>query len=175
MGRARRAAAPLAGVGLSLALLLSTRGFDQVARGSQLGPGFWPRMVLVGLAAACLAKLVSVLRRDRGNPPREASSGEAPDERAGISRGKLAAAIALIFLYVLVTEPVGFALTTAGFIGAFMWLCGTRSTLVIAANTLVGTVGLLYLFVKAVYLPLPKGDGPFETVTLALYRFLHIF
>lgn len=172
MGSARRVAAPLAGVLLSLALLLSTRGLNQVVHGPQLGPGFWPRLVLIGLAAACLAKLVSVLRHDRGGRSREAPSGEAP---AGISRAKLAAAIALIFLYVLASESAGFALTTAGFIAAFMWLCGARSPLVIAANTLVGTVGLLYLFVKAVYLPLPKGDGPFEAVTLALYRLLHIF
>jgi putative tricarboxylic transport membrane protein len=175
MGPARRVAAPLAGVLLSLALLLSTRRLDQVVHGQQLGPGFWPRLVLTGLAGACLAKLVSVLRRDRGSRPREAPSREAPDGGAGISRAKLAAAIALIFLYVLGTEPMGFALSTAGFIVAFMWLCGARSPLVIAANTLVGTAALLYLFVKAVYLPLPKGQGPFEAVTLALYRLLHIF
>jgi len=175
VGPARRVAAPLAGVLLSLALLLSTRGLNQVVHGQQLGPGFWPRLVLIGLAAACLAKLVSVLRHDRGSRPREAPSGEAPEGEAGISRAKLAAAIALIFLYVLVSEAAGFALTTAGFIASFMWICGARSPLVIAANTLVGTVGLLYLFVKAVYLPLPKGDGPFEAVTLALYRLLHIF
>jgi hypothetical protein len=39
----------------------------------------------------------------------------------------------------------------------------------------LGTVGLLYLFVKLVYLPLPKGDGPLEVVTLGLYRVLRIF
>ncbi|MBI2157056.1 MAG: tripartite tricarboxylate transporter TctB family protein, partial [Candidatus Rokubacteria bacterium] len=31
------------------------------------------------------------------------------------------------------------------------------------------------LFVKLVYLPLPKGDGPFEAVTLALYRALRLY
>jgi putative tricarboxylic transport membrane protein len=175
MSSLRRVAAPLAGALLSLGLLISTRGLDQVARGDQLGPGFWPRLVLIGLAAACLAKLVSVWRRDRGTRPREAPSGEAADGKGHISRAKLAAAVALIFCYVVGTEFVGFPLTTAGFVVAFMWLCGARSPLVIAANTLLGTVGLLYLFVKAVYLPLPKGAGPFEAVTLALYRLLHIF
>jgi hypothetical protein len=29
--------------------------------------------------------------------------------------------------------------------------------------------------VKLVYLPLPKGAGPFETLTLALYRTLRLF
>jgi len=171
----RRITAPAAGVLLSLALLPSTRGLDQVVHGGQLGPGFWPRLVLIGLAASCLAKLVSVWRRESGIRRRKGPSGEAPDGGAGLSRTKLAAAIALILLYVLGAEFVGFALTTVGFIVAFMWLCGARSPLVIAANTLVGTVGLLYLFVKAVYLPLPKGDGPFEVVTLALYRLLRIF
>lgn len=171
----RRLAAPLAGVLLSLALLLHTRGLDQVVHGRQLGPGFWPRLVLIGLAAACLAKMASVLVGDRGISPARAPVGKDPEGEPGISRAKLAGAIALIILYVLAAETLGFALTTAGFIVAFMWLCGSRSPLTIAANTLVGTVGLLYLFVKAVYLPLPKGDGPFEAVTLALYRLLHIF
>lgn len=171
----RRLAAPLAGVLVSVALLGYTRGLDQVVHGQQLGPGFWPRLVLMGLGAACLARLASVLLRDRGIEPRGAPAGRDPGGAPRISRAKLAGAIALIFLYVLAAEPLGFALTTAGFIVAFMWLCGSRSPLAIAANTLVGTVGLLYLFVKAVYLPLPKGDGPFEAATLALYRVLRIF
>lgn len=175
MGPARRVAAPLAGVLLSLVLLGYTRELDQVVHGRQLGPGFWPRLTLIGLAAACLAKIVSVLVRDRAIRPPEAPTRGDPEGGPGISRAKLAGAIALIVLYVLAAEPVGFALTTAGFIVAFMWLCGSRSPLAIAANTFVGTVGLLYLFVKAVYLPLPKGDGPFEAVTLALYRLLRIF
>jgi hypothetical protein len=39
----------------------------------------------------------------------------------------------------------------------------------------VGTVILLYVFVKLVYLPLPKGAGPLEGLTIALYRALGIF
>jgi hypothetical protein len=131
--------------------------------------------VLIGLAAACLAKLVSVLIHDHGIRPGGAPAGGESEGAPGLSRAKLAGAIALIVLYVLGTEAVGFALTTAGFIVAFMWLCGTRSPWALVANALVGTVGLLYLFVKAVYLPLPKGAGPFETVTLVLYRVLRIF
>jgi hypothetical protein len=94
---------------------------------------------------------------------------------APISWPKLAAAIALILLYVLATPVAGFPLTTFGFIAGFMWLSGARSLAAIAANVLLGTAGLLYLFVKAVYLPLPKGDGPFEALTLALYHALRIF
>ena len=40
---------------------------------------------------------------------------------------------------------------------------------------MVVTVSLLYLFVKVVYLPLPRGQGVVEDLTIALYRLLRIF
>jgi hypothetical protein len=46
---------------------------------------------------------------------------------------------------------------------------------VIAANALGGTIVLVYTFVRLVYLPLPKGGGAFEAMTLALYRALGVF
>ncbi len=169
MPGARRVAAPLAGVLVSLALLYETRGFDQVVRGAQLGPGFWPRLVLAGLGLTCLVRLIAEWRRGGG--------GRALESRTlpGMSRRKLTIGIGLIVFYVLATPVVGFPLATAAFIVAFMGLCGTRSLTALAANALVGTVLLLYLFIKLVYLPLPKGEGPFEPVSLALYRALGIF
>lgn len=164
---APRLIAPLLGIVLAIALYPGTWGLDAVARG-QLGPGFWPRITLIGLGLACAVKLVQEWRRAVVAAP-------GATERSPISRGRLALAVALIVLYVLLTPLVGFALVTALFIAAFMALCGTRSIPAIAANVLIGTVGLLYLFVKLVYLPLPKGDGPFEGLTLALYRALRIF
>jgi putative tricarboxylic transport membrane protein len=161
-----RVLAPLGGLLLALVLFAASRGLDDVARESTLGPGFWPRLVLGGLALACLGKLAGAWRRRAG------------DEAAPpppISRGRLAAAVALILLYVLAAPAIGFALATAAFIAAFMGLAGARSPLVIAINALGGTVVLLYTFVKLVYLPLPKGGGAFETLTLALYRALRLF
>ncbi|HEV8436909.1 MAG TPA: tripartite tricarboxylate transporter TctB family protein [Methylomirabilota bacterium] len=172
MTLARRAAAPLAGVLLSAALLLGTRGLDQVARGGQLGPGFWPRLVLIGLGLACLGKLIAEWRR----PPAPVSlDRREPGARSPLSRRRLAAAIAAIVLYVVATPVVGFALATAAFIAVFMSLCGTRSVTALGANAMVGTVLLLYLFIKLVYLPLPKGEGPFEALSLLVYRALRIF
>lgn len=172
-------AAALGGVVVSAGLLLDTRGLDHVARGGQLGPGFWPRLVLAGLGLTCLAKLVAEWRRQRAaasvEPVMVDTRALEAERLPELSRRKLATAIGLIVLYVLATPAVGFALATAGFIAAFMYLCGTRSVAVLAANTAVGTILLLYLFIKFVYLPLPKGEGPFEAMSLALYRALGIF
>jgi putative tricarboxylic transport membrane protein len=163
----RGAAAPLVGLGLALVLLAATRGLDAVARAGQLGPGFWPRLVLVGLAVACLLKAVGEWRTGRGP--------DATAAREAIDAGRLALGIALIVLYVLVTPWTGFAMATVAFVAAFMTLAGARSPLSIAAHALLGTVILLYAFVRVVYLPLPKGEGAFETLTLLVYRVLRIF
>ena len=162
-----RVVAPLAGVIVAAALFAGTRGLDDVARGEQLGPGFWPRLVLVGLGLACAAKVVENFRRIT---PSDRAVG-----LAGVRRGTLAVAISMIVLYVALAPWLGFALVTAGFIAAFMVLAGARSPATVGLGAVAGTVGLLYFFVKLVYLPLPKGDGMFETVTLALYRGLRIF
>jgi len=165
-----RLIAPLGGVALAVALYPGTWGLDAVARG-QLGPGFWPRMALIGLAGACAAKFVEEWRRAR----RAGVIASQAADPAAIARAKLVAGIVLILLYALLTPWLGFALATAVFVAAFLVLCGMRSLPAIAANVVIGTIGLLYLFVKVVYLPLPKGDGPFEALTLVLYRALRLF
>ena len=41
-------------------------------------------------------------------------------------------------------------------------------------TSLLGTIFLLYLFGKVVYLPLPKGDWIFNDLTIFIYRLLYI-
>lgn len=162
----RRFGGPLLGLAISVGLLAASRGLDDVAREGQLGPGFWPRLVLAGLALACVARIVEAWR---------AGPASARVARPEISRVTLLAAIVLIVAYVAGTPAFGFPLATAAFIAGFMVVGGARSAPGIIAAAGLGTVVLLYLFVKVVYLPLPKGDLIFETVTIALYRALRIF
>jgi len=160
-----RAAAPLLGVIVAAVLYPATRSLDEVAREGSLGPGFWPRLALLGLAFACASKAVEEWRRGARHHA----------EREPISLPTLAAGIALIVAYAALTPLLGFPLTTAAFIVAFMTLAGLRSPAGLAASAVMGTVGLIYVFVRIVYLPLPKGDGPFETLTVTLYRALRVF
>jgi putative tricarboxylic transport membrane protein len=172
----RQMVAPALGVIASCLLLLVTGGLDQGVPAGRLGPAFWPRLVLVCLAGTCLVRLAGALRGRSTTAAAGPDTTVAVDNAPGTIRwARLGAAIALILLYVLATPVTGFPLTTVGFVAGFMWVSGARSAAGIAAAAVLGTVGLLYLFVKAVYLPLPKGDGPFEAATLALYRLLRIF
>jgi putative tricarboxylic transport membrane protein len=163
----RRFAAPLLGLLLAVGLFLQTGPLDAVAAPGQLGPGFWPRLSLAGLGLACLIKLVQSWRAR----PDDATTNDTPP----LAGGTLALAIACMLGYVAITPLVGFPVATAAFVVAFMAIGGARSWAGIVATTAAGTTALLYLFVKLVYLPLPKGEGPFEALTLALYRALRIF
>ncbi len=172
----RRAVAPLVGIVIAAALGWQGRGLGEIAREGDLGPGFWPRLVLIGLALACAAKVVEEWRRRHGSasPAPDADVDRAASEYPDLSRWRLASGMLLIVLYVFLASWIGFSFVTAAFIVAFMWLGGARSVSGILANAVIGTVGLLYLFIKLVYLPLPKGVGAFESITLTLYRALGI-
>jgi len=163
---ARRVAAPLLGVLAAVLLLLASGGLDTVSAPGQLGPAFWPRLVLTGLLIACLAKAFEEWRA----PERHGDAARTP-----VARGRLVAAIVLLVLYVLLAPRLGFPLATAAFIASFMALAGVRAPLTLGLAAVGATVTLLYVFVRLVYLPLPKGAGPAEGLTLALYRALGIF
>jgi putative tricarboxylic transport membrane protein len=174
--RTRAVVISVAGVGVAAWLWLISSGFKDVARAGQLGPRFWPRVVLVGLGLTCAVHAVMAWRRGAtpaAAPGATAAGGQAT--RATPSPGALALAIAALLFYVLAAPVLGFPLTTAVFIAAFMRLAGARSPLAIGATAALGAPGLVYLFVKVVYLPLPKGTGLFEDLTIALYRALRIF
>jgi hypothetical protein len=162
----RAAAAPLAGVAIAVALLAASRELGTVAAPGQLSPAFWPRLVLVGLILACVARAAEAVR---------ARAAAATGPRPPLPLGPLAAGVLAIVLYVLLAPWLGFPLTTALFIVAFMLLCGARGAVGIGLNAVLGTVVLLYVFVKLVYLPLPKGAGPLEDFTIGLLRALRIF
>ena len=133
----------------------------------QLGPDFWPRLVLVGLMASCALKILEAVR---SRQPKAAQVPPPP-----LSRSKLAGGIVLVLGYTALAPLLGFPLTNFLFLLAFMRLAGTRRLVPLLAVAVVGTVALLYLFVKVVYLPLPKGAGVMEDLTLFLYRLLRIF
>ena len=92
-----------------------------------------------------------------------------------VDRRKLLAGIALIAGFVVGTEVMGFPLACFLFLVGFIYIGGWRRPVSLVALALAGTVGALYVFVKIVYLPLPKGIGPFEDLTVMLYRVLGVF
>jgi hypothetical protein len=141
----------------------------------QLAPSFWPRAMLLGLMLGSLAKVVEMASHREGVGPEVARPEIEGDGEETQDLRIVGGAIGLVLGYVLLTDLIGFAFATFLFILAFIYLGGWRRkpSLLLLGNA--GTVAVLYVFVKIVYLPLPKGQGIFEDLTIALYRLLKLF
>ena len=131
----------------------------------QLGPDFWPRVILIGLMGGCLLKALEMSR----------SKTTLASLAQPLSLPKLVGGIALVLAYPALAPLLGFPLATFLFLLAYMYLAGTRRPVPLVAISTLGTLALLYLFVKVVYLPLPKGAGALDDFTILLYRLLRIF
>jgi hypothetical protein len=157
-----------------------TYSFDYAARAGQIGPGFWPRAVLGVAVAASLYEILKRLLFTRSKSEGEAESGgplpvdiaaeeevkAAPTMRS--FNGLLIAGMALSVAYVAFIKILGFVLCTLIYLAAFMILGRYRRLGVIALNSAIGTVVVVLVFMKLVYVSLPLGSGVFETITLKI-------
>jgi putative tricarboxylic transport membrane protein len=179
---------PYALVGaLAAYLFYAATQIDFHRRAGTLGPDVWPKLVLGVMIAVCAYEIVRrLLSRERHagasgvlHEMVEASAakhgGGAGAEHAGpTSVPMLLGGIVLTALYVWVIQRLGFVLATAPYIFAFIALGGYRRWLVNAAVSGIGTLVIMFFFMKVVYVSLPIGAEPFAQVTLALMRLMGI-
>jgi len=133
----------------------------------QLGADFWPKMILIFLMIGCVIKFGEIISN------RQLLDVKA-DARPEMHNGKLTAMIVLLIVTVFSIDYIGFALANVCFMLIFLYLVGLRRLRTLLLISLIGTTALLYIFVKLVYLPLPRGMGFFEDITLFIYRALYI-
>lgn len=146
--------------------LYADRSIDPAPPG-QLGAGFWPKMCLTGIFLAAGLKAFELFR-SRGE------SGVEGGACKDMDNFKLYLMMLLLVLAVLGIGFVGFPIASVLFFGAFLWLAGARKLITLFLTSVLGTISLIYIFVKVVYLPLPKGEWFFENLTLLIYRALFI-
>lgn len=154
-------------------------------RAGTIGPDVWPKLVLGLMIATCLYEIVRVaLSRGRRGGAAGVLQDMVEESEARYGGGNayagakspllLAAGIALTALYVWIVQPLGFVLATAPYLAAFIALGGYRRWGVNAAVSLIGTLAMMFFFMKVVYVSLPIGGEPFAQVTLALMRLMGI-
>ena len=148
-------------------LVISEEGF---------GPYSWPKVMLIGIAASAFALALLRWRAfARGKVDAVGRSlGEDSVASGSRSRDIIAAVIALL-AYGMAQVYIGFALATFLFLVTWMVLASRRGLATVIVSSAACTVGLLYLFVKVAYLPLPKGELLFDDFTVKLYQLLHIY
>jgi putative tricarboxylic transport membrane protein len=172
----RPVAAPLcfAAAALLLSRFITDRPeeIDAMARGIA-GPTTWPTVMLYAVVVFALAwavqRAAQVLRRREGLGAAPAS---APEVAGGL---RVWVGIALVLVYGFSLAWLGFALGTVLYIVLWLLLGGIRSPRLIAAVSLVGTVAMLYLFIKLALMPLDRGAGVIGEFSVWLYRLLGIY
>jgi hypothetical protein len=127
-------------------------------------------MILILLIVSCGIKAGEILRARRKAGAEGVAAGPSPE----VDTLKLAAMICMVIAVVYFMDMIGFPLANFIFLLLFMRIAGLRKKLPLLLTSLLGTIFLLYLFVKIVYLPLPKGQWFFDDATIFLYRLLHI-
>lgn len=165
--------------------------FEFVLKPGRIGPDFWPKAILgllillavldivCGLVAGCKLDAKSSLLAGVAPPPDEeeetAVSAVAAAEKEPVKYPKLLAlGMILTVAYVALADTLGFVLTSYAYLVIFMYLGRYRKHAIIWLGSAVGTVALLLIFVKVVYVSLPIGMPPFDQLTFFLYRILGI-
>jgi hypothetical protein len=133
-------------------------------RATQMGPVFWPRLILGALMLLSLIVSVGTVKK--------VIQAKAWDETLmTMDRGtvRLFSALGIIVGYLFLLPAFGFMVTTPFFLIAFMLLLGEKSRGWIIGLSLGVTAVIVLLFTKAMYVPLPRGVWLFREFTLLFY------
>ena len=147
--------------------------FGFVAKAGNLGPDFWPKLLLGLTMAVCLYEIVKTALFSPGAAPGKKMEG-ATDEGPRRYTGLLLIGTVLTIAYVYFVTLLGFILCTFIYLALFMTVGRYRKFWVIAANSLIGTVLFALIFMKVVYVSLPLGEGPFQKFSLLFLTLLGI-
>lgn len=150
--------------GGSLFLFFEARKFEGHDIYAKLGPAYWPEFLLVCLMILSLLIGVDALRARK---KRDSNRKEGLTFHTGSFR--LMVAIALIVLYFFLLKVVGFIALTPFFLVAFMLLLGERKKGWMIGVSLGMTALIIYVFTKAMYVPLPRGTGIFLKLSHLFY------
>jgi len=141
--------------------------FQFSAKPGHLGPDFWPKMLLVLTMVACLYEIIKTALFLKIVPSKE-GTGEAVAKAASKKKTYpwllvIGAVMTVAYAYFVTT--LGFILCTFLYFALFMIVGRYRVGWAIATNSVIGTLVLVVIFMKIVYVSLPPGQEPFSAVT----------
>lgn len=126
---------------LGVVVFAQMAGLDELADKSDPGAAGYPQLI-AGIMIVLAVMLA--LQRDNGEPPVRARDAL-----------RVAGAVALLGVYVLTLEPLGYILSTMIMVVGTMLLMGIRSVLPLVIAPIVLSLSNFYLFYVAFGVPLP--------------------
>jgi putative tricarboxylic transport membrane protein len=157
-----------------------TWNITYAARPGQIGPDFWPKVAIGLIMVVCVIEIVrrllsrSPLSEIEGvvgtlDHESDAASGDAPRRPAILLAG-----IALTVVYAGLMPMLGFIIASFLFLLVFMYLGGVRSHVAIWLSSAAGVLAFAFIFIKVVYVSLPRGAPPFDQATQFVMDLLQV-
>ena len=149
----------------ALYLFFETNAFGNLdAYDGQLGPDVWPKLILVSIMALSAGLAYNTIKGVlKGTLP------ESTKIKFSADNVRFIAATTLIAAYLCLLSVIGFLVLTPVMMIAFMYLLGERSKVWIFSIPFVLTLGIVLVFTKLMYVPLPRGTGIFLKISHLLY------
>ncbi|MDZ4252655.1 MAG: tripartite tricarboxylate transporter TctB family protein [Sulfuritalea sp.] len=147
-------------------------------------PLTWPKLMLAGVGLCAIGWAIEEGWRAFNvlpSPPSAAAEAlEFGDvgfeqENDDVPLLPIVLGLALAVVYAVAIPWAGFTAATVVFLLLWFLVGGIRKSLQLVSVTLIGTVVLLYVFVKLALMPLDRGQGAFGEFTIALFRLLGIY
>jgi putative tricarboxylic transport membrane protein len=143
--------------------------FEQVS--GRIGPGAWPKLILVLMLATALWGVVSSALNAGKSAPEEAS--EAKEDGALTQMPELYPwlvwlAIAATLAYLFLLPILGFFIGTIIYSCVLMYLGHYRQPLQVSLLSVAIALAFMFMFMRVVYVSLPLGVAPFDGVSYAL-------
>jgi Na+-transporting NADH:ubiquinone oxidoreductase subunit NqrB len=137
------------------------------AKPGNLGPDFWPKLLLGLTMAACLYEIIKTTFFLKVAPFKEAAGETAAktESKKKTYPGLLVIGIVMTVAYAYLVSILGFIICTLLYFALFMIVGRYRKPWAILANSVAGTLVLVVIFMKIVYVSLPPGQEPFSSVT----------
>jgi hypothetical protein len=146
------------------------------AKPGNLGPDFWPKLLLGLTMVACFYEIIKTaffLKIAPPNKTAEEQSAKAESKKKTYPE-LLIIGIAMTVAYAYFVTILGFIICTFLYFALFMIVGRYRKVRAILANSVVGTLVLVLIFMKLVYVSLPLGQEPFSLVSLFVLKLMGI-
>ena len=127
---------------------------------------FWPRMILLGLIGISSFLLIKSLKKNSAAKSQPAVSETAVNE---INRKRLVLTGLITFLYLILLDIIGFPILTPIFIFFFLFNMGLRNLRMLVLIPPIITASVFFVFVKLMFVLLPRGTWIFREVSILLY------
>ncbi len=135
-----------------------------------MGPDWWPTVILVILIVTAVTDFLIAIRERRS--VLLVAIGSAAEGQTPRSLRLLALGVVSVITFVGLAPVIGFALAAFLFLFAFITFGGLRRPITILLISIAGTVISLLLFGRLVYISLPRGIEPFQSITQLIYSLL---